>query len=682
MTSSLLVTGVLVAGVLAAPAGAASTDPEESSSPGYSASADGVGDTESTGVGFYQGDPENEALLVDLEERRLLDIQLVAAGILVPTLDVGNPFRVTGSAVSTLVLPARESAYSLQELAALSPATVSQVGNGVFVLNESLAVMEGATLDLRSRGSLTVRLVSRREGFTSIVSLGGTLLIHGDPGALATITSWDPTLEEPDRVLGDGRAYIRALGGSFAMDQARIAEMGFWSGTTGGLALTGLEETIGLGLGVASDGVTPGVAESLGVTTDQTGEVIATPSAEPDSSSLQEDGGIDAQPVTPPDSETNLGAIETAAGSDLLPAGITAKIASSTMENNAFGLFVSNSSSIEVRDSVVKGSLVDGIVLHREVERAQIINTSSTRNAGDGVRISRGSSGVSLDTVTADLNGGSGIVINAGPLAVGPSAVGLSPQAYGGHAIRNATLVDNAAHGLIIKGGDGILVSDSQISGSEFGLVVAEQAQNIRLEDNTVSDTPQQGIALRDGVTAIVSGNTVEDTKIGIYTRDSAATIDHNDLADINGHGVTVIGTATGTVIEDNRVAGLGSSAVDVARATGVEVDPKANELSDWRFYSLWEQIGGVLTRPLTLMWLILAAILVFTAFAGFHRGPRTVGLAPYRDRRPLTAISKGVADPSTIPGVTGIPHPAAHGGLESLPRRVRRDAERHGDVT
>ena len=111
---AIVVGSVFVAG---APASAEVTDPAGASTGGESLGvpvttpvAEPEADTDLAVPGEYSGDPVAEAALVATEDRRLIDVDLVSKGVLVPELDVTRPFRVTGTAVSTLVLPARESA--------------------------------------------------------------------------------------------------------------------------------------------------------------------------------------------------------------------------------------------------------------------------------------------------------------------------------------------------------------------------------------------------------------------------------------------------------------------------------------------------------------------------------------------------------------------------------------------
>jgi len=641
-------TAALLTVLLGATTASASTDPA-SPDAGFEPAttpAPEVADVVADGNNLnYDGDPANEALLVQLEERRLLDIQLVASGILVPELDVTHPFRVTGSQVSTLVLPARPSPYTIQELNQLSPASIESLGNGEFVLNESLAVMTGAVLDIRARGALTLKMASGAEGYTSIVSLGGQLIVQGDPSRPAVITSWDATAETADRTTSDGRAFIRAVGGKVSITDADISDLGFWSGITGGIALTGMNEAIGLGLGI--DSGSSEIAEDV-----DDGTTTASPSKDPatDDVGAGTAESVDADLAKPIESSTQQGEIEAAAGDGLVPEGVTAWLSDVSITGNAYGVFASSTTAVEIHNSVVTNSLVDGIVFHREVERGRIENTESSNNAGDGIRLARGSSGAVLDNVVTNNNGRNGVMIDAGPLATGPSAVGLSTDMYGSHTIRLSTMKDNGSAGIRVVGGTGVLLDSNRITGSDFGIVLSEGGSGIRVESNRVEQAAKQGIALRDGVTAEIYKNTITDTQIGVYLRESAAQITNNDIRRINGHGVTVVGASTGTTVTDNRFTGRGSSPIDVARAEGLTVDDDANTVASWQYHSLASTVVGLAQRPLTMMWLLLAALLIFTAFTGMrHRG---AGFgSPYRDRTPLSHYSAGLVDPASVPG-------------------------------
>ncbi len=474
-------------------------------------------------------------------------------------------------------------------------------------------------------------------------------MVRGTPANPATITSWNAIDGAPDTTTADGRAYIRAMGGQVSLTDAAISQLGFWSGNTGGIALTGLVQTFGLGLGSgASDG-------SAGDVTGAVGDGTSGDASSPAPDDTQATGIV---------TTTDDGVINDQVGSSLVPEGVTAYLANLRINGNAFGVFAANTASLELNDSEISNSLIDGVVFHRQVERSKVTGTSSNDNAGDGFRISRGSDSITLQDVTATGNGRNGVTINAGPLATGPSAVGLSTKVYGDHTVRDAVLIGNAASGITVIGGDGITLSRNRIESSPFGIVVQQATKNVRIEDSTFSDIAKQSIALRDGVSGTVTQNVTRGGAIGIYLRDSAAQIDHNTIAGVNGHGVSVVGAAEGTVIEANTISGAGTSPIDTARSENAEVK-STNTVEDWRYQSFTAVVVDNVKRPLTLMWALLALLLMFTAISGFRQRRRGFG-SPYRDRTPLHMYSRGLADPSTVPGA--MPPLAMRSRVETAP--------------
>ena len=91
----------------------------------------------------------------------------------------------------------------------------------------------------------------------SIVVLGGDLEGARHAEAPIHIRSAGHAGVLADADTSDGRAYLRVLGGSAQVVNAAVRDLGFWSGETGGLALTGIEPpddastgTTGVGCGV------------------------------------------------------------------------------------------------------------------------------------------------------------------------------------------------------------------------------------------------------------------------------------------------------------------------------------------------------------------------------------------------------------------------------------------------
>jgi hypothetical protein len=140
---------------------------------------------------------------------------------------------------STVVLGARNgqpTGYSLSDLVALG--AVRQDDPTTFTLQRNVVVRSGAELDLVAPGA-TLRMTSSPAASTSIVGWGGTVRFGGADGSPLRVASWDDTVAAPDTDEGDGRAYIRVRDGVLASTFTDFADLGYWSGRTGGLAITG-----------------------------------------------------------------------------------------------------------------------------------------------------------------------------------------------------------------------------------------------------------------------------------------------------------------------------------------------------------------------------------------------------------------------------------------------------------
>lgn len=170
-----------------------------------------------------------ETRLLDDEDARLRAVSLARVE------GVGRPAH-TG----TLVLDARPAPYTLADL--LHAAAAHRTSASVVELTEPVVVRRDARLEVVAPGT-TLRLRSTSERFTSLVSWGGSITLAGTAKAPLVVTSWDPGSGTSDHEPSDGRAYVRVKDGALRVAHARFRELGFWSGRTGGLALTGSDET-------------------------------------------------------------------------------------------------------------------------------------------------------------------------------------------------------------------------------------------------------------------------------------------------------------------------------------------------------------------------------------------------------------------------------------------------------
>jgi len=575
----------------------------------------------------YEGDGEQESRLVQAEAERLVYVRTVAPSAQFTEGFAPGPFRLRTGTGFTLVLPAREQAYTLEELAGFAPDTLVRQGEGTYLLGENVAVLAGATLDIRSNDDavgLSLRLASDEHGFATIVGLGGSISVTGTEQHPVQISSWNARIGAVDVRTADGRAYLRAVGGSATFSHVSVSDLGFWSGATGGLSLTGTDDGI-------DDGIDDGTDD--GTDDGDTAAAPGTPVAPVEASPAP--GGA---PLLQPRATTTAAEPVTA---------VTASLDSVLLAGNAFGLFVTRAAGVTIRDSEVRDSLVDGLVLHRAVTGSRVIGTTSHNNAVDGIRVSRSSTGNVFAEVVSAGNGRNGMFLDGQPLASGPSSAGTVPRSAGDNRVLDSTVRDNARYGIVISGGAGVVVAGSRIESGESGIVVDKAADAVELTGNTLRSQRDQAIALRDDVAeAVVSGNTISNVPTGIYVRNAGAVLSANELRHVSNHGVTLVGRASGVAVTHNTVAGNGSIAVFTENARGGAV--AGNDLVGWQPAPSLETVVRSIFQPLTIVWILVGLAILVASLATASRR-RGVIDHPYAERVPISSFTSGIVSRDSI---------------------------------
>jgi nitrous oxidase accessory protein NosD len=463
---------------------------------------------------------------------------------------------------------------------------------------------------------LTLHMASSNESFVSIITLGGSFTVQGTSEEPAVITSWDGNDGKPDSDTTDGRSYIRIVGGHADLAYTSFTSLGFWSGATGGLSLTGTD-ALDIDTATLATGKDQALAEGDAANPEVFGKELLPAEGEAD--------------VLPMDADLTSYSY------------VSALINNVTFDGNAFGLFITSAEGVVIRDSEVKNSLVDGIIMHRFVTNSEITRTTSHDNAMNGVMLTRGTSGIVLDRVTSNDNGANGISLNGRPLAEGPSATGTPIGSYGNNEVSNSVTKNNGRYGIDVLGGKGVQVDSNQVSGNAMGIVVGVGAEAVVIKNNLVEDSAKQGIAFRDaGTDALVRGNTITGGEIGIYARDAGGTFERNTIEDVTNHGITLIGATSRSVIDNNTTSGVGPSAIDTARAADTVVTD--NDVDGWRSTKPLDVVLRGIFQPLTVMWLLLGLLLIISAVSSIGR-KNTSFTHPYENLAPLSTFSKGVID-------------------------------------
>lgn len=602
-----------------APSGAAPAPPGTPEVSGSTPEDDGT-----TARAPYPGDPDREAAVVAAEDSRLSEARTVASLSRWTDKPLRNPYRLTSGASYTLVLTERRAAYTLTDLLVLAPQTFVRQADGSYLLTEHIVVQAGATLRLAGPDQLTLKMASDERGFVSVVGYGGRIEISGTDLKPVRVTSWDQSAGGPDAQTSDGRAYIRAIGGQVAIRHAELSHLGFWSGRTGGLSLTG------------TDRPTPGALDDMGkqLTVRQEKDRAAARDANPDVQQPDSTGGVTLDTVLPAGSlPLPLVDVATPAYSY-----VSAQMAHVKVSDSAYGLFAAGANGVDIRDCVFERNLLSGVVMHRYVTNAVIERAVSESNGGDGFILSRATTGTILSAVMATGNQGNGITINGRPLATGPSATGTPVGDYGNNSVANSTSRDNARYGIEVIGGHHTSVAANTVVGNDMGIVIREGAREVTVVGNAVDGQDRQGIAIRDGVSAsVVSGNIVTGGQTSVYVRNSQSRVERNTLTGADTHSVSLVGSVEGTTVRGNTIAGRGPSALDVTRAEGMSLKDEDNDVRAWQDTTPWLVTLKRLAQPLTLLWTALALLVVFTALRGMRlTSRRAQSRSPYGDRERL----------------------------------------------
>ena len=560
----------------------------------------------------YAGDAEEEARLVQLEAQRLVYVRTVAATAQWNATPVAGPYRVRTGATYTLVLPARDEPYTVADLEGLAPDTFRRQPDDAYMLTESILVLGGARLDLQpadDSDGLRILMKSDDEAFVSIVTSGGALMVDGRADAPVSFESWDASADKPDEDTADGRAYLRVIAGRADISHANFAHLGFWSGNTGGLALTGTDASAGF-------------------------DSLLTEQATDDTAAVS---GAQILPAgTVPGPDEGVPASFVSAGLDHV-----------TIDGNAFGVFVTSADNVVIRDTVIENSLVDGLVFHRFVTNSAVRNTRSVDNAVDGFSVARSSTNLSFNGIVAKGNGRDGVALDGQPLAEGPSATGTAVKNFGDNRVTGATISDNGRYGIAVSGGRDIVLSSNVLRGNKSGVVVDHAAADVQIVANRFVNQSRQAVAIRDDVTrATVLTNEIRGGDTAVYVRNAGARVENNSISEVSNHGVTLVGDANRATVTANTIAGFGSIPIFLDLSENGTV--LHNDTLDWHPATNLDTVINAVFQPLTIVWIALAVIVLGTALSPASRRSRSIH-HPYEERAPLSTFTRGIVSRESI---------------------------------
>ena len=526
-----------------------------------------------------------EAAVVAAEDRRLIELRAVTSTSQAKAASGQSPYRVETGSTYTLVLTPQTAPYTFADLLELEPETLVLQPDGSYLLSEDIYVERGATLDLATTTGLTLKMQSDAAGFASIVSYGGDIVVTGTAAKPVNIESWNPQVQAPQTDLTNGRSYIREVGGQLRLSYVNVSNLGFWSGDTGGIAMTGTNRP------------------SAGSTT-YSGTVS--------NSSTLNSNQVTTSPV----------GSSSGSSSEFYVPGmsyVSAKIDHTNVTDDAFGLYFSTAQGVAISDSAVTGSLVEGIDLHRLTTEVEIQNVSSNQNDGPGFDISRAAQQVQISDCTADYNLGNGYTVNGQPISQGASASGESLGSYGNNSIGSSTAQGNSHYGIEVQGGLNITLEKNTIIGNQMGIVVTKATDTVTISGNVLEQQDREGISLIDGVMkAAVTGNQIQGAATGIYVRDSVVELEGNAVSGASLHAITMLGSDAGSVVKGNTLGGAGVSPLDTDRVTG-KITLGGENTAGWDdTVPLLRRLEAVV-RPLTLIWLGIFTVLIVAAYRNWR---------------------------------------------------------------
>ncbi|MCX6501555.1 MAG: right-handed parallel beta-helix repeat-containing protein [Microbacterium sp.] len=389
----------------------------------------------------------------------------------------------------TVILSARDEPYGLGDL--IASGAVRQDDATTLSLVRPVVVRSGARLQVDAPGT-TLRMLSTDTGFTELVGWGGTIALNGAEGEPFVVTSWDENLGAVDTDTSDGRGFVLVRNGRFESSFTRYEQLGFWSGRTGGVAVTATD----VGLASAALSHTEHVDLAFGVFLS---------------------GVIDSSVTSATVLRADLSGIEVTGGS----IGVT------------------------ISDTAVDGTGRDGITVEQGSSLVAVTDSSVARTAAFGLRITGAplangpnpsgeattlAAGFTVSGLTATDNESGGITVDSGNnvLIDGADVDGTSTAlAIRGEAhtvsITDARLTSRRSVPLVIDGDiTDAKVTGSTITGSTVGVRVDDA--RIALSGNTVTIDEGNAIQLAGTDRTTVTGNTI----IGIG-QDAVQIIEHAD---------------------------------------------------------------------------------------------------------------------------------------------------------
>ncbi len=350
--------------------------------------------------------------------------------------------------------------------------------DGATLVLTNIVVGPDARLVLDQRVG-TLRLASSPTGFVGLTSWRGAIEINGNAQQPLNVLGWDIKELKPDLNPVDGRAYIRAMGGELVVRNARVSNLGFWNGRTGGVAWTGSK-------GQPSTG---GAANSTFINNVWGAYISGSEGIQMINVRLE--------------------------GNDR--AGLA-------IHRDAVSTLISGSTST--------GNHGDGITIDR-ASGSRVMRSTITDNSGDGITLDGRGIGIVATATGVQVNQIKGTVIEANTLSRN-GRYGI--RVLGGEdTVVHGNKVSGSQVGVVVKSGaNGTQIVDNTIGGVvDSAVQIGPDAKRTAITTNTLADG-RMGIIAQDAATNIISRNKISgSTEFAVTVRGQAdgTTVGSNTLA-------------------------------------------------------------------------------------------------------------------------------------------------------
>ena len=238
----------------------------------------------------------------------------------------------------------------------------------------------------------------------------------------------------------------------------------------------------------------------------------------------------------------------------------TGGASNSTFVHNYFGAYSAGAEGLVIDRSAFLDNTIYGFDPHTATNHALVTDSAAALNGRHGFIFSEGCDHNVVRDSESFLNGGTGFMIDDGTPEHGLN------RTSNDNALIDVSAHDNGDVGIVIEGGKGNSVEQSDVSNNGSGIWVRNQAAQTQIVDNRVSASRLSAVHLGEGLgTTQLTGNEITGATVGADSDGGSITImTRNRIADTTAAGLRLDGDQRQARFTDVVISEAGSHAVDV----------------------------------------------------------------------------------------------------------------------